>query len=102
MAVEGLVEESDQFRLAVLFFEDAAENDKAAGAAFTFSSAEACLGAADLFLEVIALATLGVLKLFLARLELLFESFLAFQQAVEFFLRVHSGSMVASTFPIDQ
>ena len=86
----------------MLFFQDAAENDKATGAAFAFSGAEACLGAADLFLEVIALAALSVLKFFLARLEILPEGFLSCQQAVEFFLRVHGGSMVASTFSIDQ
>ena len=102
MAVEGVVEESNQFRLAVLFFEDAAENDEAAGAAFALGGGEAGLGAADLFLEVIALASLGVLQFFLASLEILLKGLLAGQQAVEFFLRVHGGSMVASTLYIDQ
>ena len=101
-AVEGVVEESDQFRMAVLLLENAAENDKASCAAFAFSGAEAGLGAADLFLEVGALAPLSILKFFLTRLEILPESFLAGQQLLEFFLRVHGGSMVASTFPIDQ
>ena len=86
----------------MFFFEDAAENDEAAGAAFAFSGREAGLGAADLFLEVIALSPLSVLQFFFARLEILLEGFLAYQQAVEFFLRVHGGSMVASTFSIDQ
>ena len=102
IAVEGVVEESDQFRMAVLFFQDAAENDEATGAAFAFSGGEACLGAADLFLEVVPLATLSVLKFFFAGLEILLESFLACQQAVEFFLRVHNRSMVASTLHTDQ
>ena len=88
--------------MAVLFFEDATENDEAPGAAFAFSGGEAGLGATDLFLEVGALATLGVLKLFFPRLEILLESFLSGQQAVEFFLRVHGRSMVASTLHLDQ
>ena len=79
VAVKGLVEQCDQFRVAVLFLQDAAENDEASGAPLAFSSREAGLSAADLAFEVIALASLGILQLVFASLELLRQGFLAGQ-----------------------
>ena len=65
--------------MAVLFLQEAAENDEASGAALAFSSREAGLSAADLAFEVIALASLGILQLVFTSLELLRQGFLAGQ-----------------------
>ena len=70
-------------------FHVGAHEDQAAGAAFTVSGGDAGLGAADLAFEVIALAALGILELFFARLQLLLQGLLAGQQLLEFFLRPH-------------
>ena len=44
-----------------------ADEDQAAGAALAFSDGDAGLSAPNLFLQVVALASLGILKLFFLR-----------------------------------
>ena len=44
-----------------------AHEDQAAGAALAFGGGDAGLGAPNLFLQVVALASLGILKLFFLR-----------------------------------
>ena len=67
-----------------------AHEDQAAGAALALGGGDAGLSAPNLFLQVVALASLGILKLFFARLELLFQCLLAGQQLLEFVLWLHS------------
>ena len=67
-----------------------AHENQAAGAALAFGGRDAGLSAPNLFLQVVALTSLGILKLFFARLELLFQCLLAGQQLLELVLLLHS------------
>ena len=69
----------------------AAQEDQAAGAAFALGGGDPGLGASDLFLQVGALAALGMLQLFFLGLQLLLQGLLPGQKLIEFFLWVHSG-----------
>ena len=54
------------------------------------AAVDAGLGAPDLAFEVVALASLGILKLFFPCLELLVQGLLAGHQLLKFFLWLHS------------
>ena len=70
-------------------FEVGAQEDQAAGALLAFGGAESGLGAADLLLQIVALAALGILHLLFLSLEFLLEGFFPGEQLFEFFLWFH-------------
>ena len=70
-------------------FEVGTQEDQAAGAVLAFGGTEAGLGAADLLLQIVLLAALGILQLPFLCLEFLLEGFFPGEQLFEFFLWFH-------------
>ena len=70
-------------------FQVGAQEDQAAGALFAFGGTEAGLSTADLLLQIVALAALGILQLLFLCLEFLLEGLFPGEQLFEFFLWFH-------------